>query len=153
MSVTVDGPTVFEGNNVIQKRAMVTLNKTGVGNILNSIATYYYHQSDHSLYKIVFNNGVTAVPTVYKDLPPTAKIGDFGEFWTLNYSNGNTLRETWQVQDGGNGLAKLIIIANTNFTLSEQSTIFIDSPGNVIRMESIFWDFPSNGVTTTLTSL
>lgn len=152
MSMTVDGPVVFETINTIKKRTLLTLNKTGVGSVLNSVATSYFRQSDSSLYKTVYNSGVTAVPTAYNALPATITIGDFGAGSTLSYSNGATISGTWQVQDGGSGLAKLIIISNTNSALSEQDSIFINTAGDVISAELKIYNFPSSGITTTLTA-
>jgi hypothetical protein len=101
-----------------------------------------------SLYKTVHNT----VPTAYNALPATIKIGDFGVGSTLSYSNGATISGTWQVQDGGSGLAKLIIISNTYSALSEQDSIFINAAGDVISAELKIHNFPSSGITTTLTA-
>jgi hypothetical protein len=152
LSETVDGPVAFETINTIKKRTLLTLNKTGVGNVLDAVATSYFRQSDSSLYKIVYNNGVTAVPTVYNAIPATVKIGDSGAGSTLSYSNGAIITGTWQVQDGGNGLAKVIKIANSNTGLSEQDSVFIDAAGEIISAELKIYNFPTSGVTTTLTA-
>lgn len=152
LSETVDGPVVFETINTIKKRALLTLNKTGVGNILDSVATAYFKQSDSSLYKIVYNSGVTAVPTVYNAFPATVRIGDSGAGSTLSYSNGVITTGTWQIQDGGNGLAKVIMISNSNAGLSEQDSVFINAVGDIISVELKIYNYPTSGVTTTLTA-
>lgn len=145
----VDGPTVFDGRSVIQKRTLITLTRAGSGAI-SVVSTFYFNSNDLTLYEVVFSSGVTAVPNPFSALPSTVKIGDFGTGSTLNYSNGYILTSTWQVVDGGNNTAKLIISSNTNSALSEQDSFYVDSSGNITAIELKIYNFPSTGVTTTL---
>ncbi|MHB8090494.1 MAG: putative Ig domain-containing protein [Syntrophales bacterium] len=147
----IDGPTVFEGRNVIKKSSLTTLIKTGVGVILSSTQTTYYN-TDRTLYKIVYSNGVTATPTSTFPIPTTIQIGNFAG-QSLNYSNGNSETSTWQVVDTGNGNAKILVTTTTNFGLSDVYTIYIPASGNISTTTEVLYNFPSNGVTTTLTGI
>ena len=148
IQVNVVGPTTIDSKSVTERDSIITLTKTGVGVILSSTAKSYYN-SDRTLYKTVYSNGVTATPTTTFPLPTTLSVGNFAG-QSLSYSNGNSLTSTWQVVDGGNGNAAVIVNSITNLAPSEVDTLTITASGDTPSITEIVYNFPSSGVTTTL---
>jgi hypothetical protein len=142
------GPTTFQGNNVIQRNVALNLTKTGVGVVLATSEQIYYN-SDRTLYKMVFSNGITATPTSTFPLPLSVQIGNFAG-QSLSYSNGNSITQTWQVNDAGNSTANIVINSITNLSTSEVDTLTITTAGTLTSMTQIIYNFPTAGVTTTL---
>ena len=87
-------------------------------------------------------------------IPETAKIGDFGVIGTYTDNAGSVDVQSWRLDDGGNGLAKLVQLSTEkdqfgNLELSSTTTTVINTSGETLsRQEVIF--FANEGVTLTL---
>ena len=143
----VDGPTVFEGQNVVQKRVLVTLSGTTIAT-RSSTDTYYFNPNG-TVYKIVFDSGVTAVLASIHGYPPFVRIGDSGAGNSFQESNGSSFSLPWQVVDGGNGNAKLVISTFVNGNQTSEDSYVLDPSGNLLSITLVSF---SNGVTRTLST-
>lgn len=150
IQTVVNGQTSFEGHNVIKRTTSTIMNKINQGNIASVVSEQYYNY-DKTLYKIVFSNGVTAAPTNVYPLPTSIKVGDEFDGQDLAYSNGNTLMSNWEVVDAGNGNAKVITTTLSNTGLTDTLSLIISPSGDILSTREVMNNFPSNGVTTTLT--
>jgi hypothetical protein len=149
IAANVVGPVTFNGKSVIERDVLINLTKTGVGVVLSTTEKGYYN-SDRTLDEIVFSNGVTATPTSTFPMPTTVQVGSFGG-QSLSYSNGNSLTSTWQVAAAGGGNVTVTVTSSTNLSVSEVDTINANSSGNIVSIQEVIYNFPTAGVTTTLT--
>jgi hypothetical protein len=149
IQTNIVGPVTYNGKNVIERDTLINLTETGVGVVLSSTSKSYYN-SDRTLYEIVYSNAVTATPTSTFPLPTTVQIGTFGG-QSLSYSNGNTLSSVWQVADAGSGNATVTVTSTTNLSDREVDTINVTAAGNISSIKEVIYNFPTAGVTTTLT--
>ena len=152
IQAVVDGPTVFEGKDVIKKTLTTIIDKTNYGTILSGTITFYYNQ-DRTLYKGVVSNGVTITPSNVFEMPTTIKVGDAYDGQDLSYSNGNTLMSNWEVVDAGNGNAIVIItdVSNTITATRDTLSLVISPDGNILSTREVINNFPSHGATATFT--
>lgn len=144
----VVGPVTYNGKNVIERDSLISLTTNVAVVLINSMKSYY--NSDRTLYETVLFSGVTATPTSTFPLPTTVQVGTFGG-QSLSYSNGDFLTSTWQVTDEGGGNATVTVSSTTNLSLSEVDTINVTAAGNISSIKEVFYNFPTAGVTTTLT--
>lgn len=146
----VVGSTTFEGKNVIQRSHVFNLIKSGGGGISGSLIEYF--NPDRTLYKEVYSNGIVNTSTNIFALPVTVQPGSF-EGQSISSSDGTSTSQTWQVNDAGNGTAAIVITSTTNQSLDEVDTLTVTTAGALISIKQVVYDFPSVGVTTTLTGV
>lgn len=147
----VVGSTTFEGKNVIQRSKILGLTKIGFGSIAAGTVNEYYY-ADGTLYKEVYENGVVNSPTNIFVLPVTVQPSNFtGQ--SISSSDGSSSTDTWKVIDAGNGTANIVITSTTSQSLSEADTLTVSTTGTLLSLKQVLYDFPSNGVTTTLSGI
>ncbi len=144
----VDGPTTVDGKDVIQETVTKTLTRSG-GATATSSETIYYN-TDGTIYKIVYPDGRSATPSNNFELPATVKVGDSGTGRGLNYSDGNVSTSTWLVTDAGGGNASLTYTFYLNSVLREQHITTLTPTGYAPTIMYILYNFPYQGVITTL---
>jgi hypothetical protein len=144
----VTGPTVVNGVNVIEKQAIINITRTGSGT--SSLIADYYYNSDGSTYGYVTNTGESCVSTSSVVMPSTVTVGYFGAGPSMSCNNGTVFTSTWQVQDGGNGNANVIVTLNFNSATSETATYVLSPSGDIVGVTMMLYNDPS-GANTTLT--
>jgi hypothetical protein len=95
--------------------------------------------SNGNLYKGVDSSGATGVPISQSLFADTVLVGDFGNLWVINYSDGTSGSFTWKLVADNNGNSKLIISsiiknANNSVISLEDDTYYLDSAGNPYRL-------------------
>lgn len=144
----VVGSTTFEGKSVIRRNHILNLSKTGVGGVAAGTVSEYYH-SDRTLYKVVYPNGIVDTPTNIFALPTVVQPGNFtGQ--SSSSSDGTSSTQTWQVMDSGNSTAIIVVTSKTNQIISGVDTLTVSTTGALLSMKQVIYDFPIDGVTTTL---
>ena len=144
----VVGITTFEGKNVIQRNHVLNLMKNGAGVIAAGIVSEFYN-TDRTLYKEVYSNGIVNTSTNIFVLPLTVQPGNFAG-QSISSSYGTCTTQTWQVNDAGNSTASIMITTTTNQKKSGVDTLIITTTGALLSLKQVLYDFPSVGVTTTL---
>jgi hypothetical protein len=139
LKVVSDGTTVFEGNNVTASRGIATVKLTSTGASATATTTTYFLTSNGNLYKGVDSSGATGVPISQSLFADTVLVGDFGNLWVINYSDGTSGSFTWKLVADNNGNSKLIISsiiknANNSVISLEDDTYYLDSAGNPYRL-------------------
>jgi len=168
----VDGPTIFENRSTIKKTNTLTLTKVGTNSVLSPyfygytaptttytvsfISTFYYNL-DKTIYKVVYSNGITAATTTATSAnqfsyPSTLTFQNLTSGIALNYSNGNNLSSTWDVTASGGSNKQFQVTWTTNSSLSQIDTYIFDPSEIITSFSSVILDFPTPGITTTLTS-
>ena len=131
------------------------LTNTANGAFVSSTATVYHTASASDIHILgTSNSSTTTVSSTTNALPETAKIGDFGIVGTYTDNAGNVSQDSWRLDDGFNGRAKLVYLSTVTdqfgtLTLSTTTTDLIDTSGNLIAEELIAF-YADIGVTLTL---
>ena len=141
----VVGPVVINGTTVIEREALISLTRAGTAT--SSVVAYYYFNSDGSAYGYVTNTGAGCVSTNSVVMPSTVTVGYFGAGPSMSCSNGTVFTSTWQVQDGGNGNAKVIETLNFNSATSETATYVLSPSGNIVSMTMVLYNVGGVNVT------
>lgn len=102
-----------------------------------------------------YSDATTTTVAATTSVPPeTVKIGDFGNTGTYTDNVGDVDVQSWRVDDGGSGRAKLVQLSNEtdqfgDLQISSTTTDLIDTGGNIISEEIVLF-FATLGVTLTL---
>ena len=115
-SIQTQSQSTFNGNPAIPFAVSLQLNNTASGAFVTAIGTGYYSTTISNLHNLGFTNttfGTTTVSASTTALPTTATIGNFGSVGTYTDSAGDTDVDTWRLDDGGNGNAKLVFSTTT----------------------------------------
>lgn len=131
------------------------LTNTANGGFVSNVGTGYYSVSAADRHYLGYSDASsTTVSAITTAIPQTAKIGDFGVIGTYTDNAGEVDIESWRLDDGGNGRAKLVNLSTSkdqsdNLILSSTTTSLIDTNGNVISITLVLF-FANEGVTITL---
>jgi len=137
MSSQVQADTTFLGEPVSPIFSIVQLKYSPTGGIANASGTSYY-KYDADGFSYIGNKGdTTTVASTANLIPYTVKIGDIGEIGTYTDNVGDVTTRTWEISDGGNGLANLTVRSTTldqfgNLFESEVQTVLINPDGTVV---------------------
>ena len=147
--------TVFLGLPAIPLIGQVQLTNTSTGAFASNIGTSYASPSELDRRYLGYSDSTTTtVSATTSSLPRTVKIGNFGSTGTYTDNAGNVEVNSWRVDDGGSGTAKMVFLSTEkdqfgSLLTSSISTGTIDTNGNVISevVEILYADI---GVTLTL---
>ena len=135
--------------------SQVKLTNTANGEVISNIGTAYYSTSASDRrylgYSDSFTSTVSATTTA---IPETAKIGDFGVIGTYTDNAGSVDVQSWRLDDGGSGRAKIVQLSTEKdqsgtLELSTTTTTLIDTSGNTISRTLVIF-FADINVTLTL---
>ena len=147
--------TTFLGDPAIPLLGQLQLTNTSTGAFVSTIGTSYASTSAVDRRKLGYSDATTTtVSATTSVLPETVKIGDFGNTGTYTDNAGNVDVESWRVDDGGSGRAKLVTLSTEtdqfgDLQTSSTTTDLIDTGGNVIS-EVVEVFFATLGVTLSL---
>ena len=157
-SVQTQAQTTFLGQPAIPQLVQIQLTNTATGAFVSNIGTGYWSTSATDRRILGFSDSSsTTVSATTTAIPQTAKIGDFGVVGTYTDNAGDVDVDSWRLDDGGNGRAKLVLLSTGTdqfgtLIISSTSTDLIDTSGNAISEEiKIF--FADIDITLTLNSL
>ncbi|HQV31620.1 MAG TPA: hypothetical protein PKV71_07080 [Calditrichia bacterium] len=139
-------PVTFGG----QQTAPVTIRDEWADNLggsfLTSTAYFYSTDGDNRQLLGIQDQLTTGIltPTTSTAMPVSAKIGDSGQVGVYSDGQGNTLTQTWELQAGENGRAKMVLAnqvrdANNTLVTDGNVTFQIDEGGTRYGM-TIFFD-------------
>jgi hypothetical protein len=155
LSEQTQSQTTFLGVPAIPILGLLQLTNTANGAFVSSTVTVYYTTSASDRHYLgSSDSSTTTVSSTTNALPESGKIGDFGVTGTYTDNAGNVTEQSWRIDDGFNGRAKLVSLSTTTdqfgtLTLSTTTTQLIDTSGNVISEELIAF-YADVGVTLTL---
>jgi hypothetical protein len=147
--------TTFLGTPAIPILGQLQLTNTATNAFVSTIGTSYATTSAVDRRYLGYSDSTTTtVSATTFAIPQTVKIGDFGNIGTYTDNVGNVDVQSWRVDDGGSGRAKLVVLSTEDdqFGSLENSSVttdLIDTGGNVIS-EVIEIFFADLGVTLTL---
>lgn len=147
--------TTFLGGPAIPILGQLQLTNTATGAFVSNTGTSYASTSAVDRRYLGYSDSTTTtVSATTSVLPETVKIGDFGNIGTYTDNVGDVDVQSWRVDDGGSGRAKLVNLSNETdqfgiLQISSTETDLIDTGGNVIsQVVEVF--FATLGVTLTL---
>jgi len=137
MSSQVQADTTFLGEPVSPIFSIVQLKYSPTGGIANASGTSYYKYEADGFYFIGDSGDTTTIASTTNLVPYAVKIGDLGEIGTYTDNVGDVTTMTWEISDGGNGLANLTVRSTTldqfgNLFGSEVQTVLINPDGTVV---------------------
>lgn len=127
-ATTTTTPLGTQTVNIVQQYSSITDHTTN--GTISGISTSYVYQSGY-LYKVVDSDGTTATASSQVLMPASAKVGDFSNYETLNYSDGSTEVSTWRLDAGTNGDA--ILVFNYTMTDSLNQLVFTEEDRYTIK--------------------
>lgn len=147
--------STFLGQPAIPFLVQVQLTNSSNGAVLSNVGTSYFSTSASDRHYLGYSDSsTTTVSATTTAIPATAKIGDFGITGTYTDNAGSVDVQSWRLDDGGNGLAKLVQLSTEkdqfgNLEISSTTTTVINTSGETLsRQEVIF--FADVGETLTL---
>lgn len=155
VSTQTQSQSTFLGQPVIPILAQVQLTNSSNGAFVSNIGTSYYSTSASDRHYLGYSDSFsTTVSATTSAIPETAKIGDFGVIGTYTDNAGSVDVKSWRLDDGGNGLAKIVQLSTEkdqygNLELSTTTTNLIDTSGNTISQILVIF-FADTGETLTL---
>jgi hypothetical protein len=149
--------SAINGVPAIPFAVSLKLNNTASGAFISSIGTGYYSTDTTNPENLGFTSttfGKTTVSATTTVLPTTATIGSFGSIGTYIDNTGDTDVDTWRLDDGGNGNAKLVISTTTTdqfgtISFTSEESYLIAPNGNRISIAFRLFD-PNAGITINL---
>jgi hypothetical protein len=147
--------TTFLGVPAIPILGLLQITNTSNGAFGSIAVTVYYTTSASDRHYLgTSSSSTTTVSSTTNALSESGKIGDFGVIGTYTDNAGNVTQQSWRIDDGFNGRAKLVYLSTTTdqygtLTLSTITNQLIDTSGNVISEELIAY-YADVGVTLTL---
>jgi hypothetical protein len=155
LSEQTQSQTTFLGVPAIPILGLLQLTNTANGGFVSTTVTIYYTTSASDRHYLgSSDSSTTTVSSTTSALPDSGKIGDFGVTGTYTDNAGNVTQQSWRIDDGFNGRAKLVYLSTTvdqfgALTVSTTTTQLIDTSGNVISEELVAF-YADVGVTLTL---
>jgi hypothetical protein len=143
VSSQVQADTTFLGEPVRSIFSIVQVKYLPTGEIANTSGTSYYKYDAGGFYFIGDSGDATTVANTTNLAPYSVKIGDLGEFGTYTNNVGDETTITWELADGGNGLAYWIVRSTTfdqygNLTAGTEETVLINPDGTVVSRNVTF---------------
>lgn len=148
--------STFLGQPAIPILVQVQLTNSANGAVLSNIGTSYWSTSASDRRYLGYSDSYsTTVSATTTAAPETAKIGDFGAVGTYTDNAGSVGVHSWRLDDGSNGLAKIVQLSTEkdqfgNLETSSTTTSLIDTSGNTISGTLVLF-FADIGETITLT--
>ena len=155
VSSQAQSQSTFLGQPAIPVLQQVQLTNSSNGAVLSNIGTSYWSTSASDRRYLGYSDAsTTTVSAVTTAIPETAKIGDFGVVGTYTDNAGSVDVQSWRLDDGGNGLAKIVQLSTEKdqfgtLELSSTNTILIDTSGKSISSTLVLF-FADIGETLTL---
>jgi hypothetical protein len=147
--------STFLGQPAIPILSQVQLTNTANGAVISNIGTAYYSTSATDRHYLGYSDSFTStVLATTTAIPETAKIGDFGVIGTYTDNAGSVDVQSWRLDDGGSGRAKIVQLSTESdqfgtLELSTTTTTLIDTSGNTISRTLVIF-FADINVTLTL---
>ncbi len=138
ISVQNNPQTMINGILVTPRDVLITLQS---GDIVDSIVTTSYYDSDGYLIQTTDSSLTTCVPITTNKLPEAVKIGDFGQFAILSCSDGNTKSIAWRAEDGKNGFLDFTEYTtvtdryDAQLDISSQTTYKLNAAGEIVSID------------------
>jgi len=157
MSHLTQSQTTFIGQAAIPFLVQVKLTNTANGTAISNVGTAYYSVSASDRHCLGYSDSyTTTVSATTTAIPETAKIGDFGVIGTYIDNAGSVDVQSWRLDDGGNGLAKIVQLYTKkdqfgNLETSSTATAVINTSGETLSNQEVIF-FADSGVTLTLNS-
>ena len=155
LSSQTQAQSTFLGQAAVPILIQLQLTNTANGALVSSISTGYYSTSATDRHYLGSSDSTqTTVSAVTSAIPLTATIGSFGVIGTYTFNTGNVVEQSWRLDDGGNGLAKRVLLSTlknqfNQVEFSTTTTSTIDTSGNFITTQLVIY-YPSTGITITL---
>lgn len=149
-TVTSDGATTFETQNVTASHCLLNIQKTNYSPT-NLLTTRYYLSPGEATYKTIDYSGRILVTIAEVPLPDIPRVGEEGTGTTSN-SDGTTSTITWELDPDVNGNSILSFItvtkaADNSIVAEESDSFYLDPSGNAFKMIVIV---TTSGTTVTL---
>jgi len=148
ISSQVQADTTFLGESVRSIYAIGQLTYLPTGGIANTSVIVYYKYEANGFYLIGDSGDTTTIANTAKLVPYTGMIGDLGEIGTYTNNVGDVTTETWELSDGGNGLANWIVRSTTfdqygNLIIGTVESALINPDGTVVSRKATlsYYDF------------
>jgi len=153
VSIQVQADTTFLGEPVTPNFRTGQLTYLPTGGFVNIISTSYAQYVTDGLYYIGFSGDTTTVAYTASLVPYAGMIGDQGLMGTYTNNIGDVDTITWEIADGGGGLAKVIIRISTVdqfgfFQNSSVETILTRPDGSEVSRTIELTDFDTGLVVT-----
>jgi hypothetical protein len=155
-SLQTQAPTTFLGQPAIPVFVQVQITNTSTGAVVSNSGNGYYSTSPTDRRYLGYSDSTTTtVSAVTSTIPQTAKIGDIGVVGTYTDNTGNVDTQSWRLDDGFNGNAKLVELSNEvdqfgTLDTSSTTTHLINTSGNRLSITLVLF-FNSLNATLTLT--
>ena len=146
--------TTFLGEAAIPIFGQLQLTNTANGAVLSSIGTVYWSTSAADRRQLGYSeSSSTTVSGTSTAIPQTAMINDFGAIGTYTDNAGNVDVDSWRLDDGGNGRAKIVELGTTedqfgNIITSSTTTTLIDTNGNSLSTTLVVYIASENATIT-----
>lgn len=156
-SEQTQSPSTFLGQPAIPILVQIQLTNSANGAVFSNVGTSYWSTSASDRHYLGYSDtSSTTVSATTTAIPETAKIGDFGVVGTYTDNAGSVDVQSWRLDDGGNGLAKIVQLSTETdqfgaIESSSTSTTLIDTSGKPISQTLVLY-FASIGETLTLTA-
>jgi len=136
-SVTSDGATTFETQNVTASHCLLNIQKTNYSPT-TLLTTRYYLSPDEVTYKTIDYSGRILVTIAEVPLPDIPRVGEGGACTTSN-SDSTTSTITWKLDPDVNGNSILSFItvtkaADNSIVAEESDSFYLDPSGNAFKM-------------------
>jgi len=146
--------TTFLGESAIPIYTQIQVKNTSTGAFVTIGAVQYYSTSASDRRYLGDTSDTTTVSATTTPIPQSAVIGAFGVIGTYTDNAGDVESQSWRLEDGGNGRAKMKILYNNkdqfgNALTSEIQTFLIDENGNRLSFTEELY-VVSSGITLTL---
>ena len=160
-TVTAGNETSYSGKPVKEIIVSTSITNTSTNAPLEILdKKYFTHEANYSDLRLLASEipGVSAIFRSNEIIPLTATIGDFGTVGVYDRSDFSSFTQTWELTDGFNGKAILIVTTVPSDTTSSGlypttiEKLLISQDGTVLGFELIIIDH-QNSNTITLTSL
>ena len=142
IAVQSGSTATFNAQPVLTIDQQVTITNTTT-NAIGTGSSETYFSTDLNNLMVVGNysitDNITALPNSLSIIPLTGSIGDFGNIGSYALSDGTSSVNSWALQDGFNGNAKLAMtfVARDSFNAldyTEIDTYTINQDGTIIRV-------------------
>lgn len=148
VSSQVQADTTFLGEPVRPVFSIAQLTYLPTGGIANTSVTGYYKYEANGFRFIGDSGDTTTIANTTNLVPYVGKIGDLGEIGTYTNNVGDVTTMTWEISDGGNGLANVIVRSTIldqfgNIIVGTEETALINPDGTVISRKATlsYYDF------------
>lgn len=158
IAVQSGSTATFNAQSVLTIDQQVTITNTTTNAVGTGSSESYFSTDLNNLMAVGAYNitdNITALPTSVSVIPLTGSIGDFGNIGSYALSDGTSTVNSWALQDGFNGNAKLVTTYVARDSLNaldytEIDTYTINEDGSIIRVNVVITLHQLGNITITL---